>query len=622
MTPALPGLQLPRRRQPHGWGPTPRPAQACSWLPDKIDLQHEQLDHHRRCHRCREVRRCGWQHDPRVSRSATTTPWKPRSATSSEPPSGLTTLRADHPPHGVRSSCAPARVVRRSSSASSSARSSTSSSGACRAGESVVSPPSRCPAAERHPPTRQRPGAGLAPPAGQVPRLRRRRSAPATRSSRRLTRRAVRRHGAAVRRRPRPCRPTSTWRRWASRWRSSTSTCTGCRTPSCCRRYAGRGVLLGAARCWAATAAPAARAARRCGAVRRLLRAVLRLPGRHGLRRRQARRCARACTPAWLGWGALAVGLFPASCSAASSACADRRPARAGARPHSRSARSCSSARSWRSSSARRWLEAYLDAHRGCSRTAQSRSRRSAQGRTALRPMRAADTGTDRTSAAAAAAEGNTRGRTDSSRSRHRDLRRARGRADARQGRRRRSSGSARWPCPRARCVTARSSTPTPSPRAIKQLWAQAKFSSKKVVVGVANQKVVVRQVDLPWLPLKRAAQVARLPGAGLHPDAGRAGDPRLPPARGVHQRRRRPDAARAARRGRPGHGRQRPRRRRARPASAEHGRPHQLRGAALAGRRRAPASASRPRRWWTSAPASPTSSCTRAASRASSASC
>ena len=37
---------------------------------------------------------------------------------------------------------------------------------------------------------------------------------------------------------------------------------------------------------------------------------------------------------------------------------------------------------------------------------------------------------------------------------------------------------------------------------AVKQLWAQAKFSTKKVVVGVANQKVVVRQVDLPWLPL------------------------------------------------------------------------------------------------------------------------
>jgi type IV pilus assembly protein PilM len=37
---------------------------------------------------------------------------------------------------------------------------------------------------------------------------------------------------------------------------------------------------------------------------------------------------------------------------------------------------------------------------------------------------------------------------------------------------------------------------------AIKELWAQAKFTTKKVTVGVANQKVVVRQVDLPWMPL------------------------------------------------------------------------------------------------------------------------
>jgi type IV pilus assembly protein PilM len=36
---------------------------------------------------------------------------------------------------------------------------------------------------------------------------------------------------------------------------------------------------------------------------------------------------------------------------------------------------------------------------------------------------------------------------------------------------------------------------------AIKHLWASAKFSSKKVVLGVANQKVIVRQVDLPWVP-------------------------------------------------------------------------------------------------------------------------
>jgi len=36
---------------------------------------------------------------------------------------------------------------------------------------------------------------------------------------------------------------------------------------------------------------------------------------------------------------------------------------------------------------------------------------------------------------------------------------------------------------------------------AIKQLWAHTKFSSRKVIIGVANQKVVVRQVDLPWMP-------------------------------------------------------------------------------------------------------------------------
>jgi type IV pilus assembly protein PilM len=36
---------------------------------------------------------------------------------------------------------------------------------------------------------------------------------------------------------------------------------------------------------------------------------------------------------------------------------------------------------------------------------------------------------------------------------------------------------------------------------ALRQLWAQAGFRTKKVVVGVANQRVVVRQVELPWLP-------------------------------------------------------------------------------------------------------------------------
>jgi type IV pilus assembly protein PilM len=37
---------------------------------------------------------------------------------------------------------------------------------------------------------------------------------------------------------------------------------------------------------------------------------------------------------------------------------------------------------------------------------------------------------------------------------------------------------------------------------ALRELWANVKFSSKKVIVGVANQKVVVRQVDLTWLPM------------------------------------------------------------------------------------------------------------------------
>ena len=37
---------------------------------------------------------------------------------------------------------------------------------------------------------------------------------------------------------------------------------------------------------------------------------------------------------------------------------------------------------------------------------------------------------------------------------------------------------------------------------AVRQLWAQARFRTERVVVGVANQKVVVRQVDLPWLPV------------------------------------------------------------------------------------------------------------------------
>ena len=42
-----------------------------------------------------------------------------------------------------------------------------------------------------------------------------------------------------------------------------------------------------------------------------------------------------------------------------------------------------------------------------------------------------------------------------------------------------------------------------PVAEAIAQLWKRAKLRSKRVVIGVANQRVVVRQVDLPYLEEK-----------------------------------------------------------------------------------------------------------------------
>lgn len=37
---------------------------------------------------------------------------------------------------------------------------------------------------------------------------------------------------------------------------------------------------------------------------------------------------------------------------------------------------------------------------------------------------------------------------------------------------------------------------------ALRQLWAETKFSSRAVNIGVGNQRVVVRELDLPWMPL------------------------------------------------------------------------------------------------------------------------
>jgi len=35
---------------------------------------------------------------------------------------------------------------------------------------------------------------------------------------------------------------------------------------------------------------------------------------------------------------------------------------------------------------------------------------------------------------------------------------------------------------------------------AIKDLWRRTRISSRRVIIGVANQRVVVRLVDLPWM--------------------------------------------------------------------------------------------------------------------------
>lgn len=41
-----------------------------------------------------------------------------------------------------------------------------------------------------------------------------------------------------------------------------------------------------------------------------------------------------------------------------------------------------------------------------------------------------------------------------------------------------------------------------PVSAALRQLWSQGKFSSRDVVMGVGNQRVVVRDLDMAWMPL------------------------------------------------------------------------------------------------------------------------
>jgi type IV pilus assembly protein PilM len=37
---------------------------------------------------------------------------------------------------------------------------------------------------------------------------------------------------------------------------------------------------------------------------------------------------------------------------------------------------------------------------------------------------------------------------------------------------------------------------------ALRRLWSEAKFGSKDCIIGVGNQRVVVRELDMPWMPL------------------------------------------------------------------------------------------------------------------------
>jgi type IV pilus assembly protein PilM len=53
---------------------------------------------------------------------------------------------------------------------------------------------------------------------------------------------------------------------------------------------------------------------------------------------------------------------------------------------------------------------------------------------------------------------------------------------------------------------------------AIKTLWHQTKLAKKNVVLGVSNQKVIVRLVDLPWMPADELKSSLRFQVADLLP--------------------------------------------------------------------------------------------------------
>ena len=71
----------------------------------------------------------------------------------------------------------------------------------------------------------------------------------------------------------------------------------------------------------------------------------------------------------------------------------------------------------------------------------------------------------------------------------------------------------------------------------LRELWTRGGFKSRKVWMGVGNQRVVVREITLPAMPEKELRQSLGFQVQEFIPMPGRGGGPRLPPDRGARGR-------------------------------------------------------------------------------------
>ena len=65
----------------------------------------------------------------------------------------------------------------------------------------------------------------------------------------------------------------------------------------------------------------------------------------------------------------------------------------------------------------------------------------------------------------------------------------------------------AQVPTPAGAVVSGEIHDPAQVASALRELWQRGKFRSREVILGVANQRVVVREVSLPWLSDKELRQ-------------------------------------------------------------------------------------------------------------------